>query len=74
MPNPKKEASFKITDMKKLKSLKLDVLKEVLSRDQMKKITGGYSCPGQHCDIFHPCCPTYHCCPSFGVCEPPQVC
>jgi len=50
--------------MKKLKSLKLDALKEVLSRDQMKKITGGYWCPGIICDFqSHPCCPTFRCTP-----------
>jgi len=52
--------------MKKLKSLKLDALKEVLSRDQMKKITGGYYCPGQSCSWLHPCCPTYTCCTAYG--------
>jgi len=52
--------------MKKLKSLKLDALKEVLSRDQMKKITGGYYCPGILCDSSHPCCPTYRCVSIFG--------
>jgi len=52
--------------MKKLKSLKLDALKEVLSRDQMKKITGGYYCPGQSCSWQHLCCPTYVCCAAYG--------
>jgi natural product precursor len=48
--------------MKKLKNLKLDALKEVLTREQMKKITGGYWCPGIICDFQqHPCCPTFRC-------------
>ena len=48
--------------MKKLKNLKLDALKQVLSREQMKKITGGYWCPGIICDFqSHPCCPTFRC-------------
>ncbi|MBS1599974.1 MAG: TIGR04149 family rSAM-modified RiPP [Bacteroidetes bacterium] len=48
--------------MKKLKNLKLDTLKEVLTREQMKKITGGYWCPGILCDFSqHPCCPTWVC-------------
>ncbi|MBS1599972.1 MAG: TIGR04149 family rSAM-modified RiPP [Bacteroidetes bacterium] len=47
--------------MKKLKNLKLDALKEVLSREQMKKITGGYSCPGQPCSSQRLCCPGWNC-------------
>jgi natural product precursor len=58
----KKEASFENRQkMKKLKNLKLDALKEVLTREQMKKITGGYNCQGVPCGITTPCCPTYHC-------------
>jgi len=46
--------------MKKLKRLKLDALKEVLNREQMKKITGGYYCP-QPCSGAGHCCPTWTC-------------
>jgi len=61
----------KTEDMKKLKSLKLDALKEVLSRDQMKKITGGYYCPDQRCSFSSQCCPTWHCCFLSGFCTSP---
>ncbi|MBS1599973.1 MAG: TIGR04149 family rSAM-modified RiPP [Bacteroidetes bacterium] len=59
--------------MKKLKNLKLDALKEVLSREQMKKITGGYSCPGQPCSFTVRCCPTWHCCSLTSQCVSPQI-
>lgn len=52
--------------MKKIKDLKLRALKDVLSKDQMRNLTGGYG-PGPCialfglCDPFHnpqnlPCC------------------
>jgi natural product precursor len=55
--------------MKKFKNLKFDALKEVLSREQMKKITGGYNCTGFLCGSNINCCPTFvcvqsHCIPS----------
>ena len=60
--NPKnKSITSKIQKMKKLKSLKLDALKEVLTREQMKKITGGYNCTGNFCSLSAPCCPTFVC-------------
>jgi bacteriocin-like protein len=42
--------------MKKLK-LKLDSVKETLSKEQMKKISGGYS--GNHSGGGGPTCPTF---------------
>jgi natural product precursor len=45
--------------MKKLKNLKLDALKDILTKEQMKKITGGYYCPGP-CSQGK-CCPTWVC-------------
>ncbi|MBS1599971.1 MAG: TIGR04149 family rSAM-modified RiPP [Bacteroidetes bacterium] len=60
--------------MKKLKSLKLDALKEVLTKEQMKKITGGYYCPTQLCSFNYQCCPTWHCCNLSGRCAAPGTC
>jgi len=54
--------------MKKLKNLKLDTLKEVLNREQMKKITGGYNCTGFVCSPSAPCCPTFRC--TLSQCVP----
>ena len=53
--------------MKKLQKLKLDALSNMLTRDQMKKIVGGYgggSCNGYGgtCNIPGlPCCPGFPC-------------
>ncbi|MDB5116379.1 MAG: hypothetical protein JWQ79_1871 [Mucilaginibacter sp.] len=60
--------------MKKLK-LKLDGIKEMLTKEQMKKISGGYDQHCYHCEIVYSlgCSDEgesgYDCCESdYGVC------
>ena len=61
--------------MKKLQKLKLEALSNMLSRDQMKKIVGGYgSCDGYgtSCTPLTKCCGNMNC--GFDVFWGADVC